>query len=63
MFYGGCAGAETDEFLYKNTDLVQMNHLTIPVQSLEFYYENAEKSTTYYEMVAKWLQKQKNYRD
>lgn len=63
MFYGGCDGAETDEFLYKNTDLVQMNYLTIPVQSLEFYYENAEKNTTYYEMVAKWLHKKKNYRN
>lgn len=62
MFYGGCPGADTDEFLYKNTDLVQMNELTVPVQSLEFYYENAEKNTAYYEMVSKWLQKQKNYR-
>lgn len=62
MFYGGCSGADTDEFLYKNTDIVQINHLTVPVQSLEFYYENAEKNTAYYDMVAKWLQKQKNYR-
>ncbi len=62
MFYGGCPGADTDEFLYKNTDLVQINNLAIPVQSLEFYYENAEKNTVYYEMVAKWIQEQKNYR-
>ena len=62
MFYGGCPGADTDEFLYKNTDLVQINNLTVPVQSLEFYYENAEKNTVYYEMTAKWLQKHKNYR-
>lgn len=63
MFYGGCAGAETDEFLYKNTDLVQVNNLAIPVQSLEFYYENAEQNTIYYKLVAKWLQQKKNYRN
>lgn len=62
MFYGGCPGADTDEFLYKNTDLVQINGLIIPVQSLEFYYENAEKNTAYYEMTANRLQKKKNYR-
>ena len=63
MFYGGCPDANTNEFLYKNTDLVQINNLTIPVQSLEFYYENAEKNTAFYEMTANWLQKQKNYRE
>lgn len=62
MFYGGCPDADTDEFLYKNTDFVQINNFTIPVQSLEFYYENAEKNTPYYEMTAKWLQKQNDYR-
>lgn len=62
MFYGDCPDADTDEFLYRNTDSVQMGHLLIPVQSLEFYYENAEKNTLYYKMVAQRLGKPENYR-
>ncbi len=62
MFYGDCPGADTDEFLYKNTDLVQINRLLIPVQSLVFYYENAEKNSAHYKMVEEWLEKHKNYR-
>lgn len=50
----------TDEFLYRNTDLVQIRNLLIPVQSLKFYYENAEKETPYYKMVAERLGKQEN---
>lgn len=57
MFYGDCPGDDSDEFLYKNTDLVQINTLLISVQSLEFYYENAEKNSTYYKMVKEWLRK------
>lgn len=57
MFYGDCMGADTDEFLYKNTDLVQINDLLVPVQSLEFYYENAEKNSIYYQMVEEHLGK------
>lgn len=55
MFYGDCPGDDLDAFLYKNTDLVQINDLIIPVQSLEFYYENAEKNSAYYKMVEEWL--------
>lgn len=55
MFYGDCPGDDSDEFLYKNTDLVQINDLIIPVQSLEFYYQNAEKNSAYYKMVEEWL--------
>ena len=62
MFYGGCPGADTDEFLYRNTDSVQIRDLLIPVQSLEFYYENAEQDTPYYQMAAKRLGKPENYR-
>ena len=51
MFYGNCPGDDTDEFLYKNTDIVQIDQLSVPVQSLEFYYNNAEKDTEYYKMV------------
>ena len=57
MFYGNCPGDDTDEFLYKNTDMVQIDHLVVPVQSLEFYYNNAEKDTEYYKMVEKRLGK------
>ncbi len=57
MFYGNCPGDAADEFLYKNTDLVQMDHLLVPVQSLEFYYENAEKNSEYYKMVEERLGK------
>lgn len=55
MFYGGCPGADTDEFLYRNTTMVQINEISVPVQSLEFYYENAPKDTLYYKMVEKHL--------
>ena len=51
MFYGNCQGDDTDEFLYKNTDLVQIDSLVVHVQTLEFYYENAEKNSKYYKMV------------
>ena len=57
MFYGNCLGDATDEFLYKNTDLVQIDYLLVPVQSLEFYYENAEKNSEYYKMVEERLGK------
>lgn len=57
MFYGDCPGEDSDEFLYKNTDLVQINTLLIPVQSLEFYYENAKKDSAHYKMVKEWLKK------
>lgn len=57
MFYGGCPGADTDEFLYRNTDLVQINDISIAVQSLQFYYENAEIDTEFYKMVKDWLKK------
>ena len=57
MFYGDCPGADTDEFLYKNTDIVYINNLAIPVQSLEFYLENAETNTECYKMVQEWFEK------
>lgn len=40
-----------DTFLYQNTDPVQINNLIVPVQSLQFYYENAEKTSEYYKIV------------
>jgi len=55
MFYGNCPGDDTDEFLYKNTDVVQIDNLPVPVQSLKFYYANAEKDSEHYKMVEDWL--------
>lgn len=57
MFYGECPGADTDEFLYRNTDWIQINDISIAVQSLQFYYENAETDTEYYKTVKMWLKK------
>ncbi len=57
MFYGHCPGADTDEFLYRNTDLVQISDFAVLVQSLEFYYENAETDTEYYKIVEEWLKR------
>ena len=57
MFYGDCPGADTDEFLYRNTDLVKINDISIDVQSLQFYYENAETDTEFYKIVEDWLKK------
>ncbi len=57
MFYGDCPGDDTDEFLYKNTDMVQIDNLVVPVQTLEFYYNNAERDTEYFKMVEKRLDK------
>ncbi len=57
MFYQNCLGEDPDEFLYRNTDFVQINTLLVPVQSLEFYYENAEKDSAHYKMVKEWLRK------
>jgi hypothetical protein len=55
MFYRESPGMDTGEFLYRNTDLVQINDITVPVQSLEFYYKNAEKDTAHYKMVEEWM--------
>lgn len=57
MFYGDCVGDDKDEFLYRNTDLVQIDSLLVPVQSLVFYYENAMKDSTYYQIVEEWIKK------
>lgn len=55
MFYREGQGMDTDDFLYRNTDLVQINDVTVPVQSLEFYYKNAEKDSAHYKKVEEWL--------
>lgn len=55
MFYGGFPGEDTDAFLYRNTDWVQMDDLVVAVQSLKFYYENAESDTELYKAVERVL--------
>ncbi len=55
MFYGDCPGDDTDEFLYNNTDPVEVDGQILRVQTLEFYYENAEPDNAYYRMVEAWL--------
>jgi AraC-like DNA-binding protein len=55
MFYGDCPGDDTDEFLYNNTDSVEVDDKILRVQTLEFYYENAEPDNEYYRMVEAWL--------
>lgn len=57
MFYGDCPGDDKDEFLYNNTDPIEINGQILRVQTLEFYYENAEPDNEYYKMVEAWLKK------
>lgn len=68
MFYGACPDADTDAFLYRNTDPVQITHpagsapLLLRVQSLTFYYENARQNSPHYQMVARRLGKPNPHR-
>jgi AraC-like DNA-binding protein len=55
MFFLDCPGDDTDEFLFRNTDFVDVDGQIIYVQSLVFYYENAEPKDEYYQMVEQWL--------
>ncbi|WMJ87449.1 helix-turn-helix domain-containing protein [Anaerocolumna sp. MB42-C2] len=55
MFYDNNQGNDTDESLYRNADLVDVDGQNIYVQSLEFYYENTEPNTEYYKVVEQWL--------
>jgi AraC-like DNA-binding protein len=56
MLYGEFPGSDSDEVLYQNTDLVEVNGVIFHVQSLEFYYENAEPGNKYYKMVEDYIQ-------
>ncbi len=55
MFYGDCPGDDTDELLFRNAEPVDVDGQIIPVQTLEFYYENTEPNNEYYQMVENWL--------
>ena len=55
MFYGNCPGDDTDEFLYRNTDVVEVDGLLLHVQTVAFYLENAEsKYAEFYQQVQQW---------
>lgn len=55
MFYGECQDDDTDEFLFRNAELVDVDGQMIYVQTLEFYIENTEPDSKYYKMVDDWL--------
>ncbi|BCJ95812.1 hypothetical protein acsn021_33810 [Anaerocolumna cellulosilytica] len=57
MFYGDCPGDDTDDFLYRNTEPVEVDGKILPVQKLEFYYANTEPKDQYYKMVEQWLKR------
>jgi len=57
MFYGDCPGDDTDDFLYRNTELVEVDGKILPVQKLEFYYANTDPKDKYYKMVEQWLKR------
>jgi hypothetical protein len=56
MLYDKFPGSDTDEVLYQNTDIVEIDGCFVHVQSLEFYYENAEPDEKYYRMVEAYIQ-------
>lgn len=55
MFYGDCPGDDTDDFLFRNTEPVNVDSQILNVQTLEFYYENSEPNNEYYKMVEQWI--------
>jgi len=56
MFYGDCPCDDTDDFLYCNTDLVNVDGQVLHVQTVEFYLENAElKDDEFYQKVIQWM--------
>ncbi len=56
MFYGDCPGDDTDDFLFRNTDLVNADWQVLHVQAVEFYLENAElKDDEFYQKVNQWM--------
>ena len=57
MFYGDCPGDDTDNFLFRNAEPVDIDGQIVNVQTLEFYYENAEPDDEYYKMVEQWLKR------
>jgi AraC-like DNA-binding protein len=54
MFYGNYVD-DTDDFLYRNTEPVDVDGQIINVQTLQFYIENTEPDNKYYKQVVDWL--------
>ena len=59
LLYEDFPGSDTKEILYENTDLVEVDGVQMRVQSLEFFYLNAEPDPIYYKMVEDYI-KHKN---
>jgi AraC-like DNA-binding protein len=61
MFFGGpgyeTAGYETDDFLIRDTDVVNVDGQVLRVQSLEFYLKNAEPVNESYQMVNDYMKR------
>lgn len=57
MFYGDCPDYDSDDFLFRNAEPVDIDGQIIYVQTLEFYYENSEPNNEYYKMVEQWLKR------
>lgn len=55
MQYEVFQGMDELEALYKDTDLVEVDRYSFHVQSLEFYYQNAQKEEPYYSLVEDYL--------
>lgn len=55
MFYGECPDDDTDEFLFRNAEPVDVDGKIIYVQTLKFYIENTEPDNKYYKLVDNWL--------
>lgn len=55
MFYGDCPDDDSDDFLFRNAEPIDVDGKIIYVQTLEFYYENADPNNEYYTIVEQWL--------
>lgn len=56
MFYNDGSCDDTDDSLYRNTDLVRVDGQTLHVQTVEFYLENTEPKNkdVFYQKVTRW---------
>jgi AraC-like DNA-binding protein len=59
ILYDKFPRSDTDEVLYENTDIVEIDGSFVHVQSLEFYYENGKPGDKYYTMVEAYIQSNK----
>jgi AraC-like DNA-binding protein len=55
MFYGECPDNDSDEFLFRNAEPVDVDGQMIYVQTLQFYIENTEPDNKFYKIVDDWL--------